>query len=73
MKQTDIDLKTAFRWDHCFFASATRVNINTLSGIVEVNEMFFPESFKWKRYIPYRKARKRRRGGDKRNERNPCS
>ncbi|MGP1924446.1 MAG: hypothetical protein ACTS73_06060 [Arsenophonus sp. NEOnobi-MAG3] len=32
-KQTGIDLKTAFRWSQCFLASATKANINVLSGI----------------------------------------
>ncbi|MGP1924465.1 MAG: hypothetical protein ACTS73_06170 [Arsenophonus sp. NEOnobi-MAG3] len=58
-KQTCIDLKIAFKWPHCFLGSSATVNINVLSGIVEVAETFFPKSFKGKRYIPHRKARKR--------------
>ncbi|MGP1925070.1 MAG: hypothetical protein ACTS73_09715, partial [Arsenophonus sp. NEOnobi-MAG3] len=33
--KTAIDLKTRFRWCHCFLASATTGNINALSGIEE--------------------------------------
>lgn len=68
-KRTGIDLKTAFRWRHRFLAAASTSNINILSGIVEVDETFFPESFKGKRHIPNRKAKKRGGEGDKRKER----
>ncbi|MGP1923719.1 MAG: hypothetical protein ACTS73_01860 [Arsenophonus sp. NEOnobi-MAG3] len=36
----------------CFFVSSVTANINVLSTIVEVDETFFFESFKGKRYIP---------------------
>ncbi|MGP1923889.1 MAG: hypothetical protein ACTS73_02810 [Arsenophonus sp. NEOnobi-MAG3] len=45
-----------FRWYHCFLSSLATVNINALNGIVEVDGIFFHESFKWKRYISYKKA-----------------
>ncbi|MGP1924039.1 MAG: hypothetical protein ACTS73_03730 [Arsenophonus sp. NEOnobi-MAG3] len=54
-KQTGIDLKIAFIWRYCFLASSSIANINVLSGILEVNEIYFSESFKWNRYIPHRK------------------
>ncbi|MGP1923796.1 MAG: hypothetical protein ACTS73_02285 [Arsenophonus sp. NEOnobi-MAG3] len=33
-------------------------NINTLNATVKVKKTYFHKSFKWKRSIPYRKARK---------------
>lgn len=70
-KRTGIDLKTAFRWRHRFLASASATNINSLSGIIEADETFFPESCKGKRHILHREARKRGGQGDKRKERVP--
>ncbi|MGP1923982.1 MAG: hypothetical protein ACTS73_03410 [Arsenophonus sp. NEOnobi-MAG3] len=40
-KQTGIDLKTAFIWRQCFLSSAETANINALSGIIEVDKIFF--------------------------------
>ncbi len=57
----------------CFLDSAVTTNLNTLSVIVEntlsviieIDEIFFYEFFKEKCYIPDRKGRKCRIGGDK--------
>ncbi len=40
-----------------FFASAVIINLNTLSDIVEVNEIFFINPLIEKRYISYRKTK----------------
>ncbi len=49
-----------------YIHSAARVNINPLSGIIEVDKIFFFKSFKSKSYILHRKDRKCARVGDKR-------
>ncbi|MGE0970624.1 IS1595 family transposase [Klebsiella sp. WOUb02] len=67
-RRTGIDLTTAFRWRHRFLASAAANNINPLSGIIEADETFFPESSKGKRNIIHRKARKRGGEVDKRKK-----
>ena len=54
-----IDITTAFRWRHRFLAVKNR-EPEKLTGIVEADETWFPESLKGKRK-PARKAR--RRGG----------
>ncbi|MGP1958788.1 MAG: hypothetical protein ACTS7E_02080 [Arsenophonus sp. NC-CH8-MAG3] len=40
-KETGIDLKTVFKWRHSFLASVAIVNLSALSGIVEVDKIFF--------------------------------
>jgi len=54
-----IDLKTAFRWRHRFLHASAKANSNGLSGIVEVDETYFAESYKGRRTITHRVARKR--------------
>ncbi len=56
-QQIGINLKAEFRMTSLFFSTVTS-NINILSGIVEVNEMFFHELFKRNHYIPHSKDRK---------------
>ncbi|MGP1924696.1 MAG: hypothetical protein ACTS73_07540 [Arsenophonus sp. NEOnobi-MAG3] len=52
-KQIGINLKTVFRWRHCFLVLSVTANINVLSGILEVDETFFQKSFRGKRYFLY--------------------
>lgn len=63
-----IDLKTAFRWRHRFLHASARANINALSGIIEVDETWFLESFKGKRNITHRPPRKRGGQGSKKKK-----
>ncbi len=41
VKQTNINLKQRLYRCHCFLASRKIVNLNALSGIIEVDETFF--------------------------------
>lgn len=63
-----IDLKTAFRWRHRFLKTSAQDNAKALSGIIEVDETFFLESFKGKRHLTHRKPRKRGGQGDRREK-----
>jgi transposase-like protein len=54
-----INLTTAFRWRHRFLKSANKTMATHVSGIVEVDETFFVESFKGKRVITSRMPKKR--------------
>jgi hypothetical protein len=54
-----VDYTTAFRWRHRFLEALNRDKPASLSGIVEANETFIPESFKGKRRALPRAARKR--------------
>lgn len=67
-KRTGINLTTAFKWRHRFLASAAANNLSPLSGIIEADETFFPESGKGKRDITHRKTRKRGGEADKRKK-----
>ncbi|MGP1925055.1 MAG: hypothetical protein ACTS73_09635 [Arsenophonus sp. NEOnobi-MAG3] len=67
-KEIGIDLKTSFRWHHCFFISAATAKINALSGIVEVKETFFLDPLNGN-VIPHRKPRKSGKGGNKKKKR----
>ena len=60
-----INLTTAFRWRHRFLKMPTKNQASQVSGIVEADETFFLESFKGKRTINGRKARKRGGQGHK--------
>ncbi|WOT03993.1 IS1595 family transposase [Shewanella youngdeokensis] len=62
-KFCQISLTTSFRWRHHFLAKPEQHKAKQLSGIVEVDETFFRESFKGKRQITHRKPRQR--GGGK--------
>jgi len=61
-KVTGVSLRTAFRWRHAFLSSPRDHKATSLSGIIEADETFLPESFKGKKTMP-RPARKR--GGGK--------
>ena len=54
----DVDKNTAFRWRHRFLRLIAEHRAQHVSGIVEVDETFFLESFKGQRHLP-RPARKR--------------
>jgi len=54
-----VDLKTAFRWRHRFLRTSAKSNTNSLSGIIEVDETFFTESYKGARNLTHRAPRKR--------------
>ena len=56
-----VDLKTSFRWRHRFLRYALTTNANKLSGIVEADEVFTPESFKGSRTLT---RPPRKHGGD---------
>lgn len=51
-KACDINLKTVFRWRHRFMRYALTICAAELSGIVEADEVFTPESFKGLRHLP---------------------
>jgi transposase-like protein len=61
-KALDITLRTSFRWRHMFIKAPASFNPSELTGVIEADETFLPESFKGKRQID-RKSRKR--GGGK--------
>ena len=50
-KECGIDLKTSFRWRHRFMRYALTTRAPHLSGIVEADEVFTPESFKGRRHM----------------------
>jgi transposase-like protein len=56
--ECDINLKTAFRWRHRFLRYALTTQATVLSGIVEADEIFTPESRKGSRRL-VRPARER--------------
>ena len=60
--ELDINLRTSFRWRHVFLKNPSKAGCNKLTGIIEADETFIPESFKGRKIIA-RKARKRG-GGD---------
>lgn len=57
-KELKINLKTSFRWRHVFLKSPAKSGVSELTGIIEADETFLPESFKGKRTIE-RPSRKR--------------
>ena len=57
-KALDITLRTSFRWRHMFIKAPASFNPSELTGVIEADETFLPESFKGKRVID-RKSRKR--------------
>jgi len=61
----NISLKTSFRWRHIFIKAPASCNPSQLTGVIEADETFLPESFKGKRKIE-RKSRKR--GGGNTNK-----
>jgi transposase-like protein/IS1 family transposase len=60
-----ISMTTAFRWRHRFLKAPTNNKPGEVTGIIEADEMFFLESFKGKRTIHNRPARKRGGVGSK--------
>lgn len=58
-KRLGINLTTAFRWRHRFLEIPAKNQSQQVTGIVEADETLFRESFKGKRHIQHRKARKR--------------
>lgn len=65
-KQCSISLKTSFRWRHRFLQAIEHDQAPELSGITELDETFFRESFKGQKKALPRAARKR--GNDKKTE-----
>ena len=57
-KINHIVLSTSFRWRHKLLTMPEKHKASLLSGIVEVDETFFRESFKGKRNIEHRKPRR---------------
>jgi len=57
-KALNITLRTSFRWRHIFIKAPASFHPSELTGIIEADETFLPESFKGKRQIE-RKSRKR--------------
>ena len=64
-EELGISITTAFRWRHRFLKAPTNNKPDELTGIIEADEMFFLESFKGKRTIDNRPARKRGGVGSK--------
>ncbi|MDX2368302.1 MAG: IS1595 family transposase [Colwellia sp.] len=60
-----ISITTAFRWRHRFLKAPTNNKPSEVTGIIEADEMFFLESYKGKRTIHNRPARKRGGVGSK--------
>lgn len=60
-KLCEISKNTAFLWRHRFLASAAQRHARHETGIVEVDETFFLESFKGQRQLP--RAPRKRGGG----------
>ena len=56
--QLKINLKTSFRWRHRFLIVASKTNAESMEGIIEADETFFPYSQKGCRTLT-RKPRKR--------------
>ena len=65
-RQCNISLKTSFRWRHRFLQAIEHDQAPELSGIMELDETFFRESFKGQKKGLPRAARKR--GNDKKTE-----
>jgi hypothetical protein len=65
-KQCRINLKTSFRWRHRFLQTIESDRADELSGITEIDETLFRESFKGQKKSLPRPARKR--GNDKKGE-----
>jgi len=65
-KRCGISLKTSFRWRHRFLKAIEGDQAPELTGIAELDETFFRESFKGQRKNLPRPARKR--GNDKKTE-----
>ena len=65
-KQCGINLKTSFRWRHRFLQAIEFDQATELSGITELDETFFRESFKGQKKALPRPARKR--GREKKSE-----
>jgi len=63
-KKLGVSVSTAFRWRHCFLATVVGHQPRRVTGLMEVDEMYLPESLKGSRHMP-RKARHRGRGGRK--------
>jgi hypothetical protein len=57
-KALDITLRTSFRWRHMFIKAPASFNPSELTGVIDADETFLPESFKGRRVID-RKSRKR--------------
>lgn len=57
-KELKINLRTSFRWRHVFLENPTKFGVSELTGIIEADETFLPESFKGQRTIE-RPSRKR--------------
>jgi transposase-like protein/IS1 family transposase len=64
-EELGISITTAFRWRHRFLKAPTHNKPDEVTGIIEADEMFFLESFKGKRTIHNRPARKRGGVGSK--------
>lgn len=64
----DIDLTTAFRWRHRFLRIAAKTQASELKGIIEADETFFQESYKGKRTIRHRSARRRGAQGNRKSK-----
>jgi transposase-like protein len=57
-KIVGITLRTSFRWRHMFIKAPASFHPSELTGVIEADETFLPESFKGKRKFE-RKSRKR--------------
>ncbi|WP_047155301.1 IS1595 family transposase [Aneurinibacillus tyrosinisolvens] len=58
-KKLKIHISTAFYWRHKILNALRTIGFDSLKGIVESDETFFLESYKGKKNITHRKARKR--------------
>ncbi|MCP4986429.1 MAG: hypothetical protein GY928_10315 [Colwellia sp.] len=47
-KALNITLRTSFRWRHMFIKAPASLNPSELTGVIETDETFLPESFKGK-------------------------
>ena len=61
-QECHIDLKTSFRWRHRFLRYALTTGASKLSGIVEADEVFTPESFNGSRKLTRPPRKHGRRG-----------
>jgi transposase-like protein len=50
-KALDITLRTSFRWRHMFIKAPVSFNPSELTGVIEADETFLPESF-WIKKVP---------------------
>jgi hypothetical protein len=57
-KAFNITLRTSFRWIHIFIKAPASFQPSELTGVIEADETFLPQSLKGKRVIE-RKSRKR--------------